>query len=495
MAGTGLAICHVVSEVAPLAKTGGLADVAAGLCRFLGRRGHAVRLFLPLYRRVREGDWELAPLPQVEGVAVSFGDAEHRFDIRTTPLPGSDDVLIHLVDCPALFDRDDLYTSDADEHLRFALLTRAAIETCQRLQWAPDVFHLHDWHTGLLPLYLRTTYGWDRLLSRARTLLTIHNIGYQGIFRSAVLPELGLDGERAQFDREDLANGVVNYLKTGLARADALSTVRRTYAREIQTPELGMGLETLLARRRHQLTGIVNGVDYDVWNPLTDPYIRHNYSAVDLAGKAAVKRELHTDFGLAYDARAPLVGIVSRLTGQKGFELLRPVLPPLLARGDLRLVALGSGERDLETFFQQLRDAHPRHVAIFRGYSDELAHRIEAGSDMFLMPSRYEPCGLNQMYSLKYGTVPIVRRTGGLADTVERFDPSIGRGTGFVFDAFEPEALRRALVEALSVWRMPTAWARLVQNGMAQDFSWERQGREYEALYAALAAPAHEEHG
>ena len=483
-------ICHVVSEATPFAKTGGLADVSSGLCRYLGARGHDVRLFLPLYRRIREDDLPLTPLAGVEAASIGFGDREYDFEIATTPLPDSDDVLVHLVDCPALFDRESLYTDAEDEHLRFALLSRAAVETCQRLAWAPDVFHVNDWHTGLLPLYLRTVYGWDELLARSRTLLTIHNIGYQGVFSADTLAELGFAVERHNLDRSDLAGGVVNFLKTGLLHADALSTVSRTYAEEIQTPEFGMGLEGILRRRRADLTGIVNGVDYGDWNPEKDPLIPRSYSAADLSGKTAAKRDLLEDFGLPVDPAVPLFGIVSRLTGQKGFELLREILPPLLGRYPMQLVVLGTGERDLETWFQRLRDTFPDQVAVYRGYSNELAHRIEAGADLFLMPSRYEPCGLNQMYSLRYGTVPIVRRTGGLADTVEPFDPVTGSGTGFVFDAFEPRALLAALLEALSVWKMPTAWAQLVQNGMAQDFSWDRQGREYEELFDSMLAAA-----
>ena len=480
-------ICHVSSEVAPFAKTGGLADVAAGLSGFLGSRGHDLRLFLPLYRRIREDGYPLLPSPEQQDLRIAFGKTEYRADILTTPLPGSDGAAyVYLVDCPALFDREDLYTDDADEPLRFALLSRAAIESCQRMQWGPDVFHLNDWHTGLLPIYLRTRYAWDELFTTTKTLMTIHNIGYQGVFPARTLEDLGLMAQRRHLDRDDVQGGVVNFLKTGLLHADALATVSRTYAREIQTEEFGMGLEGILQQRRDVLTGIVNGIDYGDWNPETDPLIAHPYTADDLSGKAKMKQALLEEFNLPYDERVPVFGIVSRLTGQKGFELLRDILPILLQRHDLRLVVLGSGEKELETWFQWLRNSYPQKVANYRGYNNELAHQIEAGADLFLMPSRYEPCGLNQMYSLKYGTAPIVRRTGGLADTVEPFDASTGRGTGFVFDAFDPQALSGAISEALSVWRMPTVWAQLVQNGMAQDFSWDRQGREYEALYQSL---------
>jgi starch synthase len=483
-----LRICHISSELAPFAKTGGLADVAAGLSRYLGAAGHDVRPFLPLYRRIRAGDWVLTPSPEQQDIEMSFGAKTYAFSVYTTPLPGSETVSVYLIDCPELFDRDGLYTDDDDEHIRFALLSRAALESCQRMEWGPHVVHCNDWHTGLLPLYLRTTYAWDQLFADTRTLMTIHNIGYQGVFRAEVLEALGLMAQRRHLPQDDVRGGIVNFLKTGLLHADGLATVSRTYAREIQTSELGMGLEGVLRKRQADLTGIVNGVDYGEWSPATDTLIPHNYTAEDLTGKAQNKQALLEEFGLEFDARAPLFGMVSRFTVQKGFELLKDVLPLLLKRHDVRLIVLGSGEKELERYFQWLRNAHPSKVAVYRGYSNELAHQIEAAADMFLMPSRYEPCGLNQMYSLKYGTVPIVRRTGGLADTVEHFDPATGRGTGFLFEAFEPEALGRAMTQALSVWRLPTAWAQLIQNGMAQDFSWERQGRDYESLYESLAA-------
>ncbi len=485
-----LSICHVSSEVAPFAKTGGLADVGAGLTRYLGANGHDVRPFLPLYRRIREGGYEISPLTEVEPFSIRLGTDEYPVEIRTTPLAADSEVLVHLIDCPPLYDRTDIYTGDADEHVRFALLCRATIEACQRLQWAPDIFHLNDWHTGLLPLYLATDYAWDELLAGSRTLMTIHNIGYQGIFSAETLPELSLAGERHHLDGTDLSNGIVNYLKTGLLHADALATVSRTYAQEIQTPELGMGLDGILRQRSDVLRGIVNGVDYSDWNPETDTLIPANYTADDLSGKAEVKRDLLEDFGLDFDARVPLFGIVSRMTGQKGFDLLRDFLSALLTENDMQLVVLGSGDRELEAWFQHIRDTHPDKAAVFRGYDNELAHRIEAGADVFLMPSRYEPCGLNQMYSLKYGTVPIVRRTGGLADTVEPFDPVTGAGTGFVFEEYDPEALYAAMAETLSVWEDPKSWSALIQNGMSRDFSWERQGREYEALYRSMIEDA-----
>lgn len=484
-----LRIALVSSEITPFAKTGGLADVAAGLARHLDAEGHDVRLFLPYYSRVRTGDdGPFDPVEDVRDVAIQGAGRFPRFSLRKGRLPSSD-ASVYAVECPELYDRDDVYTSlytDADdEHLRFATLCRAVLESCQRWQWAPDVIHCNDWHTGLLPLYVQTLYAWDRLFQSTRTVMTIHNIGYQGVFGSGVIGDLGLDDCRRYLHQDDLQGGTVNFLKTGVLHADALTTVSETYADEIQTEEFGMGLEGLLRDRRHALTGIVNGVDYGDWDPATDPLIPANYTADDLSGKATCKRQLLEGFDLKYSPEVPVLGVVSRLTGQKGFELLPDVLPVILQR-DVQVVVLGSGEDKYEQYFQWLRDTWPQKVAFYRGYNNELAHRIEAGADMFLMPSRYEPCGLNQMYSLRYGTAPVVRRTGGLADTVVPFDPKTGEGTGFSFDAFTANALRDTIVWALQVWTDQKAWARMQQNGMAQDFSWARQGAAYVDLYRKL---------
>lgn len=479
-------ICLVSSEVAPLAKTGGLADVAAGLSRYLAAAGHDVRIFMPHYAQV-PADVETVPVENAQDLEMNLGETSYKFSLKLAHLPGPERVKVYLVDCPALFHRDELYGSYSDEPVRFGLLSRAVLESCQRLQWGPHVFHCNDWHTGLLPLYLKTSYAWDKLFANARTLLTIHNIGYQGTFSKDALSDLGLEQQAKLFHQGDYKEGTINFLKTGLLYADWITTVSETYAREIQTEELGMGLESVLRQRSNVLTGIVNGCDYGDWNPSDDALIPHHYTRDDLAGKAKNKAVLASAFELDLAPGAPLFGSVSRLTGQKGFELLPDILPILLRETQMGYVVLGSGEKKYETYFQWLRDRFPKQVGFYRGYNNELAHRIEAGADLFVMPSRYEPCGLNQMYSLRYGTVPIVRRTGGLADTVQPFDPRTGEGTGFVFDEFEPESLHREMRRALSVWQDRGAWARLVQNGMQRDYSWSRQGPRYEALYAKLA--------
>ena len=483
-------ICFAAAEVAPFAKTGGLADVVAALTRYLQEAGHGVLAFVPAYRRILAGGWEARPVEGLGDVEVRVGPQTFRVSFSRLRLPGSEAGVV-LVHSPELYDREPIYTQDGDEPVRFALLSHAALAACQHLQWAPDVVHAHDWHAALLPLLVKTSFAWDRLFSKTRSVLTVHNIGYQGVFSSEAVDRLGLAGERHLLDQDDLRSGRVNFLKTGLLHADALTTVSQTYAREIQTPELGAGLDPILRRRSGALHGILNGVDYAVWSPETDPHIAQRYSAGDLAGKVRDKQALMADLGLRFDARVPVLGIVSRLTAQKGFDLLPDVLPIFLQREDLRLAVLGSGEEAHERYFQWLQETFPDKVCFYRGYNDALAHKIEAGSDIFLMPSRYEPCGLNQMYSLKYGTIPVVRRTGGLADTVRDYDAhgdGGGTGTGFVFEEFTTRALRDALERALAAWRDPAAWHRLVQRAMAQDFSWQRQGARYVELYARLVA-------
>lgn len=482
---SALSICLVSSEVAPYAKTGGLADVTAALARYLSRAGHDVRTFLPFYRRVTHGNHVIERMPRLQDLSMQVGSRRIGYSIASTTMPKSSAPLF-LVDCPQLYDRDGIYAADGDEHLRFAFLSRAAIEACQHMRWAPDVFHVNDWHTALVPLYLRTVYAWDRLFERARTVLTLHNNAYQGIFPSSVADDLQLANETRYLHQEDWRAGRINFLKTGILYATALTTVSRTYAQEIQGDELGMGLQGMLRQRNDHLFGILNGVDADEWNPRTDALIPHRFDARDLSGKARMRAALLQKAGLPPAEDGPVLGVVSRLTAQKGFELLHDTLTVFLQREDMRVVVLGSGEERFEQWFEWLVRNFPRKVAYKKGYDNELAHWIEAGADIFLMPSRYEPCGLNQMYSLAYGTVPLVRRTGGLADTVQAWDGATRSGTGFLFDAYDSQALFDALQRALRTYRDTDAWSRLVRNGMAQDFSWEKQIERYVDLYRRL---------
>jgi starch synthase len=482
-----LRICFVASEVAPLAKTGGLADVSGALPRYLHSKHHDVRVFMPFYSRIDTRPLELHRVEFLQDVPLALGSHRFRYSIFTAALPGSS-LMIYLVHCPALYDRANLYTGEVDEHLRFLLLTRAAIESCQRMGFAPQIFHCNDWHTAFAPLFLRSIYAWDRLFGATRTVLTIHNVGYQGIFAASAASDLALGASAHLLHQDDLRHGRINSLKHGILYADVVTTVSPTYAREITTEAYGMGLEGTLRMLPGGVIGILNGVDYAEWNPETDRFIPHHFNAEDLSGKEKTRQHLLKALKLRNDARRriPLLGIVSRLTVQKGIDLLFEPLPRLLRERPLRLVALGSGEQRYEEFFARLQHAFPAQVVYHRGYHEELAHFIEAASDCFLMPSLYEPSGLNQMYSLKYGTVPIVRRTGGLADSVQIYDPDTGTGTGIVFNDYNPQAVAWAINAALDLYPDRTKWRRLMRNGMAQDFSWERQGALYVELYERM---------
>ncbi|HWU90559.1 MAG TPA: glycogen/starch synthase [Kofleriaceae bacterium] len=476
-------ILYVTSEAAPFAKTGGLADVSAALPRYLGRAGHDVRVVMPLYGTISSD----AATFEVRHRDLEIRLGPHRYQVSIVAGERPNERPIYFVHCPVLYHRASIYTNDPDEHLRFLVLIRAALEACQRMGFAPDVIHCNDWQTAMLPLTLETRYAWDRLFHRARTLLAIHNLNYQGGFPAGVLADTGLLDSAHLFHQDQLHAGRLNFLLHGILYATGVCTVSPTYAREIQGERYGVGLDPYLRARSSSVVGILNGVDYDEWSPERDRYIPHRYNADDLGGKLRNKLALVTRMNLPYVEGVPVIGIVSRLAGQKGFALLDDVMPRLLRRLRFQLVVLGSGERRFEHMFAQLARAFPRQVAFYRGFSNELAHLIEAGADMFLMPSVYEPCGLNQMYSLRYGTVPIVHRTGGLADTVEPWHPAAGSGTGIVFEHHDGAGLQWAIEAALAAYRDRAGWERLVGNGMEKDFSWDVQGRLYEELYRRLS--------
>jgi len=487
MAEIPLNICLTSSEFTPLAKTGGLADVVAALSHYLDGQGHDVRVLIPFYSSIDTSDLEIHPVEFMQDLEMEAGPHRLRWSLDTARQRGKS-LRIYLLRCPRLFDRPGVYTAGADEHLRFLLLTRAAIEMCQHMGFAPDIFHCHDWHTAMAPIYLKTIYAWDKLFRDTKTVLTIHNIGYQGIFNASILADTGISGNADLLHQEDMALGRINFLKTGVLYSDLLTTVSPTYAREILSADHGMGLQDLLYQRRNSLVGILNGVDYGEWSPGTDKLIPHNYTAGKLAGKKKNKVELMAELGLDISEDMPLVGMVSRLTYQKGIELVQKVVPSLLQKRRFALAVLGSGESRYEQFFTWLQRNFRDRVCFYRGFSNKLAHWIEAGSDLFLMPSRFEPCGLNQMYSLRYGTVPIVRRTGGLADSVQLFEPSSGEGTGIVFDDFSEQAMAWALNTALDLYQDRKTWSTLVRNGMFRDYSWGRQGAVYVDTFRRLLA-------
>ncbi len=484
-----LAICLLASEVEPLSKTGGLADVAGALTRFLHGAGHDVRLFSPAYDLIDRSACSATPVAGLTGIPLAMGPHAYVFTVLRASLPQG--ASAYLIDCPALYARRSLYTSDPDEHLRFLVLTRAALVACEHMGFAPQIVHCNDWHTAFAPLFLRTLYATEPLFARARSVLTIHNIGYQGIFPATQEADLALpEGARALLYRPELAAGRINALRHGILYADSITTVSPTHAREICSEEYGMGLQDSLRARAAQgaLSGILNGVDYGEWDPRRDRYLPLHYGPGSLEAKGQLKRQLMARCGLTASPAVPLAGVVSRLAVQKGIELMFDALPRVLDARELVLVVLGSGEPQYERFFRELEQRFPGRVSYQNGYHDELAHWIEAASDMFLMPSRYEPCGLNQMYSLRYGTVPIVRRTGGLADSVEHYDAASGAGTGIVFNDFDVPAFEWALNAALDLYAQPAQWRRMVDNGMRCDFSWQHQGAQYLELYARLTA-------
>jgi starch synthase len=465
----------VSSEAFPLAKTGGLADVVGALPAALQALGDEVAVVLPRYgfidlRNLRRV-WDEAP------IYLGLARYDTSIYLYSGPFP------IYLIDCPRLFDRPGLYGEAGvdypDNHIRFAVFARAALAVARWL-FRADILHCHDWQTGLVPVYLRTTFSTDPTFLGTKTLFTIHNLGYRGLFPPAALVDAAIDPSVYRPDGLEFF-GQVSYVKGGIVCADALSTVSPTYAREIQTPEFGWGLDGVLRARSSVLHGILNGVDYTEWNPETDPYIPAHYSADNPSGKSVCKQELLAEFGLpAHAIEEPLIGIVSRLAWQKGTDLIAQVAADIVDMG-MYLAALGSGEPAYEAWFQRLVAEFPDRIAVRIGFDNPTAHRIEAGADLFLMPSRYEPAGLNQMYSLKYGTVPVVRATGGLNDTIEE-------STGFKFKEFSGNALLAALQEAASAFSDRAAWEAMMRHGMRQDFSWGRSAAAYSALYRQLTA-------
>jgi starch synthase len=473
-------ILFVASEVAPFSKTGGLGDVAGALPRALAARGHAVSVVTPRYGAIDPARHGLKPLHRairVRGEATTLW-------VKPGRAP------IYFVEHERLFGgRAGLYGERGadypDNAERFAYLARAALAIPAALRLRPRIVHVNDWQTGLLPYLLRHEHGHDPALAHARTVFTIHNLAYQGVFPKAAVPVLGLPWDVFRYEAMEFWDRL-SFMKAALTFADALTTVSPTYAREILGPEFGAGLDAVLRHRTKDLTGILNGIDTAEWDPTTDRYLPAHFSAEALAGKAACKAALQRELGLPVRADVTLLALVSRLADQKGVDLVAAAFPALLEH-DVQVALLGSGDRRYEEAFARAARERPDRIAARIGFDEGLAHRIEAGADVFLMPSRFEPCGLNQMYSLRYGTVPVVRAVGGLEDTVQDYD-GWNAGTGFKFEEYSPQALVLAVRRALDVCRDRRAWAGLVRRGMAEDNSWDRSAGRYEALYRTLGA-------
>jgi len=479
-------IAFLSSEVFPYAKTGGLADVSGALPKEIAALGNEVKIFMPKYNTFGEAEYGLHYQWNLGEIPVRVAGRVHSVHVHKSYLPDSK-VEIYFIDCPHYFHRFRIYTNDFDEDERFILFQKGVIEVIQRLQWKPDIIHCNDWQTALVPLLVKDNYSWDRMFDKTATVLTIHNVAYQGRFdknsfaKAEINDKYYLHGGIGEYE------GGVNFLKTGIYSADVINTVSETYAKELLTPEFGFGMNPFLSDRKNDLYGIINGVDYNIWNPETDPFIPYKYSASDLSGKTENKKFLLNHLHLPFDENVPLIGIVSRLVAQKGFDIIAYALNYLM-KLNAQWVILGSGEYKYEEMFQNARNQFPNKVAVYFGFNNELAHLIEAGADIFLMPSHYEPCGLNQIYSLKYGTVPVVRKTGGLADTVQDWNEYLARGmeigTGYSFNDYTASALIHSVQRAVNDFHLKAVWRKIQLNGMKKDYSWKRSAEKYLELYA-----------
>ena len=475
----------VSSEAVPFVKTGGLADVAGALPLYLREVGVSTALMLPLYQKVTESGLKLTR--ERATIRVPLGEKVVEGAIWSGRIPESD-VPVYFLQQDAFFNRPELYGEKgkdyADNSQRFIFFSRGCLEAIKALRLKPDVLHVNDWQTGLIPVYIKTLYKDDPDVAGIATLMTVHNLAYQGTFWHWDMPLTGLSWDLFNWTELEFY-GKINFLKGGLVFADGLNTVSKTYAQEIQTEEYGAGLEGMLTQRRNELFGVVNGIDYRIWNPAIDPHIATQYSPDDLSGKADCKRALQSESNLSAEPRTPLIGIISRLDQQKGFDLIEQVMEEIMDLG-VQLVLLGTGDPRYHEVFEQMARKHPEQFAAHLKFDNALAHRIEAGADIFLMPSRFEPCGLNQLYSLKYGTVPVVRAVGGLKDTIVDANPKSvksGKANGFSFEPYEAQAMLGAIRRAVELYRKPKDWKTLMLTGMGQDWSWERAAREYLDLY------------
>lgn len=477
-----LRILFATPEAVPFAKTGGLADVAGALPKFLHTLGCEVILVMPYYRMVKRSGFPLQYLG--EEIEVPLGDETLRAEVYQGYLDKN--IPVYFIGRDEFFDREYLYSTPKGDYFdnaeRFVFFTRAVLHLARHIQFSPDVIHHHEWQTGLIPAYLKSIYGNDPLFGQTATVFTIHNIAYQGLFKKEKLSLTGLPPEMYNPEGIEFWERI-NLMKAGIVYSDAINTVSRKYSEEIQNPEYGYGLEGILRKRRKDLYGILNGVDYQEWDPSHDPHLIAHYDLNDLSGKRECKKDLLNEYGLPLSLeKAPLIGMISRLADQKGFDLLAEIIDELFAF-DIGFVLLGTGEQKYHDLFNQIARKYPQKAGIRIAYDDRLAHKIEAGADLFLMPSKYEPCGLNQIYSLKYGTIPVVRATGGLDDTIIHYDPSTGMGNGFKFARYDAKDFLNQIKTAMNLYAQPERWTKLIRNAMASDFSWQRSAEAYLQLY------------
>jgi starch synthase len=481
------------AEVTPFSKVGGLGDVAGALPKALQKIGVDVGVITPLYGSISKERFGLEPTPATAPFEVPVGATSWPAQVWHAPLPGTT-VPVYFIASTAFFDRPGIYQDPEtgrgyeDEAERFAFFSRGVLRACEILDLAPDILHLNDFHTSLVVGYLRYRPTEHPRVASSRTVFTIHNLGYQGVFPLSLGETVGLPPEASAPMAPLEFNHKANLMKLGVALADAVTTVSPTYALEIQrSPDLGMGLQGVLRHRSTSVTGILNGIDYEIWNTEHDPHIAAPYSVDDLSGKAENRARLLQTFGWEDQGDGPVVAMIGRLAAQKGWDLVLEAGRRMVKLG-VRLAVLGTGDSTYERGLVQLSKRHPNRVGAALRFDEGLAHLMEAGADIFLMPSRYEPCGLNQMISLRYGTIPVVRDTGGLSDTITEYDPATGRGTGFLFKEYSAESMLKALVRAVKVFRQPELWSGVVRNAMLEDHSWESSAKAYLQLYERVAA-------
>jgi len=477
-----LRVLFVTPEAIPFAKTGGLADVAGALPKFLRELGCELRVVMPYYRMVKQSGLPLQYMG--EEIEVPLGDEMFKADIYQGHL--NQDIPIYFIGREEFFDREYLYSTPKGDYFdnaeRFIFFSKAVLILCQHLGFPPDIIHHHEWQTGLIPAYLQSIHRHDPFFSPTAVVFTLHNIAYQGVFKKEKFWLTGLPTEMYNPEGIEFWERI-NLMKAGIVYADVINTVSQKYSGEIQTPEYGYGLEGILRKRREDLYGILNGVDYQDWDPSRDPHLAAHYDVKDVSGKKKCKMDLLKEFNLPSSLeKVPLLGMISRLADQKGFDLLAEILDELFAL-NLGFVLLGTGEQKYHDLFNQVARQYPQKAGIRIAYDDRLAHKIEAGADFFLMPSKYEPCGLNQIYSLKYGTIPIVRATGGLDDTIVNYDPLTKKGNGFKFIQYNAQEFLTQIKVAIDFHSQAEHWKQLLQNAMTSDFSWQRSAKAYLQLY------------
>jgi len=488
-----LKILFVTSEVVPFVKTGGLADVSAALPQTLAELGHEVRIVVPKYGAVDDRKFKIHEVVRLKDIKIDVGGKEVIFSLKSCFLPGQKiRVQIYFLDNQEYFGkRNSLYNDpltgkdypDNDE--RFIILNRAVFELVIKLGWIPDIIHCNDWQCGLIPAYLKTVYKNEENFDKFKTLFTIHNLAYQGEFPKSSFKKTGLP-ESLDSEKGILHKGKLNLMKSGLMFADVINTVSETYASEIRTDDkIGSGLKEVLAKRKDDLYGIINGIDIKVWNPEKDKHLPKKYNIKNIEQKVVNKQALAEKFGFEFNEDIPIIGLISRLYDSKGIDLVQKILPELLHM-DIQMIVLGTGDKEYHTFFDQMARKYPKKFAAYLGFNDDLAHLIEGGADIFLMPSRYEPCGLNQMYSLAYGTIPVVRETGGLADTVKRYSEKNKEGTGFVFKEYDAKEFFAEIKRAIKVYHDKESWNKIIRSAMKEDFSWHSSAKKYIDLYKTI---------